>query len=363
MGNQVSKSWFIGLFAGLILCLYIGCTGTTSAKQDKTKKKDVPTKPTCQTNAILPEGLEALGDSSYQYVQMQVDFGPRIPETEPHRLCGDQLIEWLSTYCDTVVVQQVQDTLKAFPELQTDSLVKGRNIWAQFNPDITKDRILLAAHWDTRPHADQDSTNTNNPNILPFDGADDGASGVGVLLEIARVLHHLGTDQGVDILFFDLEDYGANDPFTREEINPYCVGSRIWSQRIAENGLSSQYSAGILLDMVGAGDAYFSKERHSTQYASHVLKEVWCLAKNLGYGKLFVDVSNYAVEDDHLYVNTIADIPMIDIINYRASATFADHWHTEKDNMEIIDAKTLHAVRQVVLSYLFSKSESTEPPA
>ena len=363
MGNQVSKSWFIGLFAGLILCLYIGCTGTTSAKQDKTKKKDVPTKPTCQINAILPEGLEALGDSSYQYVQMQVDFGPRIPETEPHRLCGDQLIEWLSTYCDTVMVQQVQDTLKAFPELQTDSLVKGRNIWAQFNPDITKDRILLAAHWDTRPHADQDSTNTNNPNILPFDGADDGASGVGVLLEIARVLHHLGTDQGIDILFFDLEDYGANDPFTREEINPYCVGSRIWSQRIAENGLSSQYSAGILLDMVGAGDAYFSKERHSTQYASHVLKEVWCLAKNLGYGKLFVDVSNYAVEDDHLYVNTIADIPMIDIINYRASATFADHWHTEKDNMEIIDAKTLHAVRQVVLSYLFSKSESTEPPA
>ena len=254
------------------------------------------------------------------------------------------------------MVQQVQDTLKAFPELQTDSLVKGRNIWAQFNPDVTTDRILLAAHWDTRPYADQDESGR-------FDGADDGASGVGVLLEIARVLHHLGTDQGVDILFFDLEDYGANDPFSREEINPYCVGSRIWSQRIAENGLSPQYSAGILLDMVGAGDAYFSKEKHSTQYASHVLKEVWCLAQNLGYGKLFVDVSNYAVEDDHLYVNTIADIPMIDIINYRASATFADHWHTEKDNMEIIDANTLHAVRQVVLSYLFSRSESTEPPA
>ena len=235
---------------------------------------------------------------------------------------------------------------KGLSRLQTDSLVKGRNIWAQFNPDVTTDRILLAAHWDTRPYADQDESGR-------FDGADDGASGVGVLLEIARVLHHLGTDQGVDILFFDLEDYGANDPFSREEINPYCVGSRIWSQRIAENDLSPQYSAGILLDMVGAGDAYFSKEKYSTQYASMCLKKCGVSLKNLDTEKLFVDVSNYAVEDDHLYVNTIADIPMIDIINYRASATFADHRHTEKDNMEIIDANTLHAVRQVVLSYLF----------
>ena len=115
--------------------------------------------------------------------------------------------------------------------------------------------------------------------------------------------------------------------------------------------------------MVGASDAYFSKEKHSTQYASHVLKDVWCLAKDLGYEELFIDVSNYAVEDDHLYVNTIAQIPMIDVINYRASASFADHWHTGKDNMDIIDANTLYAVRQVVLSYLFSSSESTEPPA
>ena len=355
MGNQVSSRWLSASFVLIGLCICLGCTNNTESNGEPAEVNP-PEKPTCQTNTVLLEEIQSLGDSSFQYVQMQVDFGPRIPETEPHRLCGDQLIEWLSIYCDTVMVQQVQDTLKAFPELQTDSLVKGRNIWAQFNPDVTTDRLLLAAHWDTRPYADQDESGR-------FDGADDGASGVGVLLEIARVLHHLGTDQGIDILFFDLEDYGANDPFTREEINPYCVGSRIWSQRIAENGLSTQYSAGILLDMVGAGDAYFSKEKHSTQYASHVLKEVWCLAQNLGYGKLFVDVSNYAVEDDHLYVNTIADIPMIDIINYRASATFADHWHTEKDNMEIIDAKTLHAVRQVVLSYLFSRSESTEPPA
>lgn len=356
MGNQVSKHWFIVLFAGLILCLYIGCTGNTSPQTDEIEKKDIASKPTCQKIAILPKGLEALGDSSYQFVQMQVDFGPRIPETKAHRLCGDQLIEWLSMYCDTVMIQQVQDTLKAFPDLQVDSLVQGRNIWAQFNPEVTTNRILLAAHWDTRPYADQDESGL-------FDGADDGASGVGVLLEIARILHHIGTDQGIDILFFDLEDYGANDPLSREEINPYCVGSRIWAQRIKESGLSPQYSAGILLDMVGASDAYFSKEKHSTQYASSVLKEVWCLAKDLGYERLFVDVSNYAVEDDHLYVNTIAKIPMIDIINYRASASFADHWHTEKDNMDIIDANTLHAVRQVVLSYLFSSSESTELPA
>lgn len=355
MGNQVSSRWLSASFVLIGLCTYLGCTNNTKSN-DEPEEENPPAKPTCQTNAVLPEAIQDLGDSSYQFVQMQVDFGPRIPETEAHRLCGDQLIEWLSMYCDTVMIQQVQDTLKAFPDLQVDSLVQGRNIWAQFNPEVTTNRVLLAAHWDTRPYADQDGSGL-------FDGADDGASGVGVLLEIARILHHLGTDQGIDILFFDLEDYGANDPYSREEINPYCVGSRIWAQRIQESGLSSQYSAGILLDMVGASDAYFSKEKHSTQYASHVLNDVWCLAKDLGYEKHFIDVSNYAVEDDHLYVNTIAKIPMIDIINYRASASFADHWHTEKDNMDVIDANTLHAVRQVVLSYLFSSSESTEPPA
>ena len=120
-------------------------------------------------------------------------------------------------------------------------------------------------------------------NSGPFDGADDGASGVGVLLDIARILHHLGTDQGIDILFFDLEDYGANDPLSKEEINPYCVGSRHWAQRRSREAFPLNTPAGILLDMVGASDAYFSKEKHSTQYASHVLKEVWCLAKDLGY--------------------------------------------------------------------------------
>ena len=355
MGNQVSNRWLSASFLLIGLCTCLGCTNNTESN-DKPEEDNPPVKPTCQIHAVLPEAIQDLGDSSYYYVQAQVDFGPRIPETEAHRLCGDQLIEWLTMYCDTVMVHQVQDTLKAFPDLQVDSLVQGRNIWAQFNPDEVTNRVLLAAHWDTRPYADQDGSGL-------FDGADDGASGVGVLLEIARILHHLGTDQGIDILFFDLEDYGANDPLSREEINPYCVGSRIWSQRIKESGLSPQYSAGILLDMVGASDAYFSKEKHSTQYASHVLKDVWCLAKDLGYQKLFIDVSNYAVEDDHLYVNTIAKIPMIDIINYRASASFADHWHTEKDNMDVIDANTLHAVRQVVLSYLFSSSASTELPA
>ena len=355
MGNQVRTRWLSASFLliGLFTCL--GCTNNAESN-DEPEEENPPVKPTCQKHAVLPEAIQDLGDSSYQFVQMQVDFGPRIPETEAHRLCGDQLIQWLTAYCDTVMVQQVQDTLKAFPDLQIDSLVQGRNIWAQFNPKVTTNRVLLAAHWDTRPYADQDGSGL-------FDGADDGASGVGVLLEIARMLHHLGTDQGIDILFFDLEDYGANDPFSREEINPYCVGSRIWSQQAADKNLSPQYSAGILLDMVGASDAYFSKEKHSTQYASHVLKDVWCLAKDLGYEELFIDVSNYAVEDDHLYVNTIAQIPMIDVINYRASASFADHWHTGKDNMDIIDANTLYAVRQVVLSYLFSSSESTEPPA
>ena len=152
MGNQVSSRWLSASFVLIGLCICLGCTNNTESNGEPAEVNP-PEKPTCQTNTVLLEEIQSLGDSSYQYVQMQVDFGPRIPETEPHRLCGDQLIEWLSTYCDTVMVQQVQDTLKAFPELQTDSLVKGRNIWAQFNPDVTTDRILLAAHWDTTTEA------------------------------------------------------------------------------------------------------------------------------------------------------------------------------------------------------------------
>lgn len=349
MGNQVSKHSRIALFAGLILYLHIGCTGTSS-QADETENKDVPPEPTCQIKASLPAALKALEDSSYHFVQRQVDFGPRIPETEPHKLCGDYLIEVLNKYADTVITQPVQDKLKAFPNFKIDSVVKGRNIWAQFNPKVTTNRILLAAHWDTRPHAD--SEYKNSPESVPFDGADDGASGVGVLLDIARVLNHLGTDQGIDILFFDLEDYGSED-------NPYCVGSIHWSKDAVKRGIAEQYTSGILLDMVGAKDAYFTKENHSSQYASHILKEVWCIAKDLGYDNLFYDVSNSAVVDDHLYVNTIANIPMIDIINYRKKPYFfGDHWHTKNDNMDIIDANTLHAVRQVVLSYLYGFTES-----
>lgn len=350
MGNQVSKHSQIALFAGLILCLHIGCTGTSS-QADETENKDVLSEPTCQIKSSLPEDLKTLGDSSYHFVQRQVDFGPRVPETEPHKLCGDYLIEVLNKYADTVVTQPVQDKLKAFPNFKIDSVVQGRNIWAQFNPEVTTNRILLAAHWDTRPHAD--SEYKNSPKSVPFDGADDGASGVGVLLDIARVLNHLGTDQGIDILFFDLEDYGS-------EANPYCVGSKHWSNDAVNRGIAEQYTSGILLDMVGAKDAYFTKEKHSTEHASHVLNSVWCLAKDLGYSELFEDFSTRGVIDDHLYVNTIAEIPMIDIIHWRATETFGEHWHTSQDNMSLIDADTLHAVRQVVLSYLYS---FTEPPA
>ena len=357
MGNQVNKHWLIGLFAGLILCLYSGCTGTPS-QIDEAEKKDVPSESTCQKKAVLPDGLKTLGDSSYHFVQKQVDFGPRIPETEPHKLCGDYLIEVLSKYADTVFAQPIKDTLKAFPDFQTDSLVQGRNIWAKFNPDITTNRVLLAAHWDTRPHADHDPTNKNKVNSVPFDGADDGASGVGVLLDIARVLHILGTNQGIDILFFDLEDYGAYDRASKKKVNPYCVGSIHWSKDAANRGIAKQYTSGILLDMVGAKNAYFTKEKYSTQNASHVLHSVWCIAEDLGYEKHFRDVSNYAVEDDHFYVKKYANIDMIDIINYRPGAKFGDHWHTKNDNMDIIDANTLHAVRQVVLSYLYSFAES-----
>jgi hypothetical protein len=284
----------------------------------------------------LPTLPEFNPDSCYAYVKAQCDFGPRVPNTKAHVACGDYLIARMKEWCDTVVVQQ--GILKAYDGTQ----LRFRNIIGSFNPQ-TKNRILLFAHWDTRPWADQDEKDPKQPSL----GADDGASGVGVLMEIARQLHSYKQSVGVDLAFFDAEDWGKEGGGPDAE-DSYALGTQYW----ANNPHVKNYTAdfGILLDMVGAGGAQFRKEGLSRTQAGFVIDKTWKIAGQLGYSSYFLYDDGGWVTDDHVYVNEI-NIPSIDIINSNPGTRsgFASHWHTHKDNMEVIDRSTLKAVGQTLL--------------
>lgn len=288
---------------------------------------------------IQPPAFNA--DSAYVYVEKQVDFGPRVPNTPAHTACGNFLIAELERIGAQVRVQEFE------AEAFDGTVLNGRNIMASLKPEASK-RILLAAHWDTRPFADQDDERQDEP-IL---GANDGGSGTAVLLEIARTIRQAAKkpEVGVDILLFDLEDYGKSDVR-----NSYCLGSQHWSR----NKMPQNYSAffGILLDMVGAKNAQFYKEAISMQYAPKVADKVWDIGQQMGYASYFIDQRADGITDDHYYVNTIANIPMIDIIEHdpQTEKFFGSYWHTHDDNLEVIDRQTLKAVGQTVLGVLYNE--------
>jgi Zn-dependent M28 family amino/carboxypeptidase len=273
-----------------------------------------------------------------------------VPNTKPHRQCGDYLIETLKKYGADVTVQAFEATAYNGTKLQ------GRNIIGSYFPNAGK-RILLAAHWDTRHVADKDSTRKNDP----IDGANDGASGVGILMEIARTLNTVSNkpNVGVDIIFFDLEDYGIpefedHSQFPQDK-QYYCLGSQYWGKNLHEPGYSAYF--GILLDMVGAKNSRFYKEETSLQYASSILDRVWAIGNYLGYGAYFINERGPGLTDDHTFINEYARIPTIDIIDYDYSGVdfFGNYHHTHADNMSIIDRNTLKAVGQTVLQTVYEE--------
>lgn len=281
-------------------------------------------------------------DSAFAFVQKQVDFGPRVPGTPQHKACAQWLEATLKQYAPATNTQSATVTAHNGKKLPV------YNIIAAFNPNAAR-RILLAAHWDTRPNADQDTERTDQP-IL---GANDGASGVGVLLEIARLLaaNPINT-LGVDIILFDTEDYGD---YGVE--NSFCLGSQYWSKNPHTPGYRAEY--GILLDMVGAPDAIFLQEQNSLSYAPDVVKKVWATGNELGFGSYFINKpTRTPITDDHLYVNQIAKIPMIDIIHYTYEGNFGAFWHTHKDNMNVVSKPTLHAVGQTVTTVVYREAVS-----
>ncbi|MCB0510460.1 MAG: M28 family peptidase, partial [Bacteroidetes bacterium] len=287
-------------------------------------------------------------DSAFAFIEKQVLFGPRVPNTSEHQACKAWLMSKLASYADTVIAQNAD--LKAFDA----KILKATNIIASFNPEASK-RILLCAHWDTRPFADQDQEGIQEP-IL---GANDGASGVGVLIEIARQLKNQPIDLGVDLILFDAEDYGQ-PAFSEEDYfpNSYCLGSQYWAANPHVPNYTAEY--GILLDMVGGPNAVFTMEGTSVYFANNILHKVWAIAHALNYSSYFSYVQTPAITDDHLYINQIAKIPTIDIIQYdkTTESGFAWYWHTHKDNLDAIDKKTLKTVGQTLMQCLVQENAS-----
>lgn len=284
-------------------------------------------------------------DSAYQYVKAQVDFGPRIPNTAEHVACGNYLAKKLEEY-GAKVTNQYAD-LTAYD----GKILKARNIIGAYKPDLKK-RVALFAHWDTRPWADKDKDEANHH--TPILGANDGASGVGVLLEIARQINLQEPTIGIDIIFFDAEDGGTPDFYEgRHEETSWCLGSQYWSRIPHVQGYNARF--GILLDMVGGKGATFYREAASMKYAKSIVNKVWKKAKEIGYGTYFINEDGGGVTDDHVFVNQIARIPTIDIVPMDEDYSFFPHWHTTGDTMDVIDKSTLKAVGQTVMEVIYNE--------
>jgi glutaminyl-peptide cyclotransferase len=317
-------------FSFLCLGLLISSCGEGTKTNDNTVI--VIDKPVVQAPAFNQ-------DSAYAFIEKQVSFGPRIPNTPAQLTCAAYLVNSLKGFNTKVIEQDFQ--VKAYD----GKMLRSKNIIAAINPAATK-RILLAAHWDTRPWSDEDHKSPDKT----FDGANDGASGVGILMEIARTINNAEKKPavGIDIILFDSEDYGKS-----EYQDSYCLGAQYW----ANNKHVANYSAyyGILLDMAGAKNAKFSKEGTSMEYAPSIVNKVWDQGAALGFNQYFIPQNTSGITDDHLYVNKIGKIPMIDIIEYNTGSGFGDYWHTQNDNMQVIDKNTLKAVGQTLLQVLYNE--------
>lgn len=322
--------------SGLMLLLLLSCGGAKNKTNDASSVKPAVSVPVFNA------------DTAYMYVQKQVDFGARVPNTSAHEKCGDYLIKQLERLGAKVTVQSA--SLVAY----NGTLLRSRNIIGSYNPD-NKVRIALFSHWDCRPWADNDPDKANHRK--PVMGANDAASGVGVLLEIARNIHKKQPSLGIDIIFLDAEDYGTHQDEKTENSDEasWCLGAQYW----AHNPHVQNYNArfGILLDMVGGKSAAFYREYYSEQYARDICDKVWTAAKTLGYGKFFIDESKGGITDDHLFINKIAGIKTVDIVPQDPAGNFEfdPTWHTTKDTMDNIDPNVLKAVGQTVLNVIYNE--------
>lgn len=336
----------IRILLGCILALTLtsvayGCKGKAS-NNNVTSDADTAT-------TAHPIGPKFNSDSAYAYTAAQCEFGPRTMNSTAHEQCGKWIVEQFKRFgCE---VEEQKADLKGYD----GTVLKSTNIIARLNPQAKK-RVLLCAHWDSRPWADNDPDSTNHRK--PVMAANDGASGVAVMLEIARQLQ---ADKkftiGVDFVCFDAEDWGVPQWETnyQDTGDSWALGAQYYSLHFPDK-IKPEY--GILLDMVGGEGAQFYREGMSQQYANNIVEKVWAAAKSAGFGSYFPDSPGGMITDDHIPVNQNAGIPTIDIIPYYpdcAQSSFGPTWHTINDTMEHIDKNTLQAVGQTIIQVLYTK--------
>jgi Zn-dependent M28 family amino/carboxypeptidase len=286
-------------------------------------------------------------DTAYESIRMQLSFGPRVPNTPAHAKCAAYLVNKLKTYTPDVIVQK--GSVRAY----NGTALNFQNIIASWKPE-TNNRILLCAHRDSRPFADHDPDPKNRKK--PVEAANDGASGVGVLMEIARQLSLVNPPIGVDIILFDVEDYGPpQDQILHNSDEHWGLGSQYWSKNPHKSDYFARY--GILLDMVGARNATFLMEGISMQYAADIVKKVWSTGNRIGYSSFFLYEQGGYITDDHVAINKIRNIPTIDIIHLdkESETGFYPYWHTTGDTFDKIDKTTLKAVGQTVLTVIYEE--------
>lgn len=326
-------SYLLNFIAFFVIFLFLAC------KQQQNQTNNT------ENTATTIERPNFVSDSAFRFIEEQIAFGPRIPNTPAQKKCADYLENKLKVYGATVTVQTANLTI------YNGQSVPCYNIIGAFKPEL-KRRLLLCAHWDTRPYADRSDANPQKANL----GVDDGASGVGVLLEIARQLQLKQPEVGVDIAFFDVEDYGppANEEGKYGSGDFYGLGTQFWCKQTHIPNYTA--SNGILLDMVGAKNATFTYEGISMQYAPDFMKQVWHNAHQLGYSNYFMKRVTSSIVDDHYYINKMTGIPTIDIIyrTFETESGFGKHWHTHDDTIDNIDKQTLKAVGETVLASIYN---------
>ena len=303
-----------------------------------------------------PTGPTFSADSAYAYCKAQCDFGPRLMNTKAHDDCRDWIAQEFRRHGCTVTLQPCH--LTAFD----GTTLNATNIIARYTPkhlnDSTAERMLLCAHYDTRSWADNDPDEKNHKE--PVMGANDGASGVAVMLEVARLVSQADSaNVGIDFICFDAEDYGTPQWYEGSSVTDetWALGSAHWAQQYAA-GQTEQNNLkyGILLDMVGGIGAKFYYEGFSLEYAKPLVQKVWAAATAAGYGSYFVCSQGGYITDDHVSVNTVAQIPCVDIIGHYPDcpqSNFGPTWHTVNDTMENISKETLQAAGQTVIQMLY----------
>ena len=319
------------------------------------------TEETDEVEKVDPVGPTFNADSAYAFTQAQCAFGPRDMNSVGHEKCAEWIVSKFEQYGCEVTRQQAD--LKGYD----GTLLKSTNIIARWNPKATT-RIMICAHWDSRPWADNDPDSTNWHK--PILAANDAASGVAVMLELARLLGlHTPSKAkeaaqtlmasgtlGVDFVCFDAEDWGTPQwSNLTDDGNSWALGAQHWAANKPQD-YAPRYA--ILCDMVGGQGARFYQEGMSLQYAPDIVKKVWRAARQAGYGSFFPKNAGGMITDDHIPVNQVANIPCIDIIPYYPDceqSSFGPTWHTLADDMQHIDAATLKAVGQTLVHVLFTE--------